>query len=312
MRRGRYAVRLSTSTSYEVEVPDQWRVFQGRFLSTPPSGANSIFFAAPAPADASGLPRHPCQDHTMVPVGPTVGDLAAGLRGQPVLEVSQPTPATLDGHRGVYVEVRIPETVDSSSCVDDTVALLEAVRRQRKPPGCSIHELRRAPAEALPKKRQVGPLRRVRQRMGTVGSTQGVHSGDGAEGLSERPPGGSAEAFGRVDSARGLMTLTIGLPREVVVQWCRRADVDLVLRDDQAVLPPLTPRTPQIGLGHMLGLTNRPQQLSSTGSGFSHVRGSIAKRVGLLVTSAASRRRFLHPVLLLFAGWTPCPIGHPP
>jgi hypothetical protein len=52
-----------------------------------------------------------------------VTDLATALRQQPVLEVSQPDPVTVDGNHGLYVEVRIPETVDSSSCIDDTVAL---------------------------------------------------------------------------------------------------------------------------------------------------------------------------------------------
>jgi hypothetical protein len=36
-----------------------------------------------------------------------------------------------------------------------------------------------------------------------------------------------------------VTTLVIGLPRQVVVQRCRRADVDLVLRADGAVWPPL-------------------------------------------------------------------------
>jgi hypothetical protein len=36
-----------------------------------------------------------------------------------------------------------------------------------------------------------------------------------------------------------VTTLVIGLPRQVVVQRCRRADVDLVLRDDGALWPPL-------------------------------------------------------------------------
>jgi hypothetical protein len=52
-----------------------------------------------------------------------VSDLAQALRRQPVLKVSKPDPVTVDGGRGRYVEVRIPETVDSSTCVDDTVAL---------------------------------------------------------------------------------------------------------------------------------------------------------------------------------------------
>ncbi len=36
-----------------------------------------------------------------------------------------------------------------------------------------------------------------------------------------------------------ITTLVIGLPRQVVVQRCHGADVDLVLRDDGEVWPPL-------------------------------------------------------------------------
>jgi len=123
MRQGRYAVEMTPSMSYEVDVPDQWSVFLGRFLNTPPSGANSIFFVGPAPADATELPQQPCLQPSGAPVGPTVSDLASGLRSQPVLEVSRPTPVTLDGNHGLYVELRIPDEVDSGACVDDTVAL---------------------------------------------------------------------------------------------------------------------------------------------------------------------------------------------
>jgi hypothetical protein len=34
-----------------------------------------------------------------------------------------------------------------------------------------------------------------------------------------------------------VTTLVIGLPRQLVVQGCRRADIDLWLRDDGAVWP---------------------------------------------------------------------------
>ena len=34
-----------------------------------------------------------------------------------------------------------------------------------------------------------------------------------------------------------VTTLVIGLPRQLVVQRCRRADIDLWLRDDGAVWP---------------------------------------------------------------------------
>ena len=36
-----------------------------------------------------------------------------------------------------------------------------------------------------------------------------------------------------------VTTPVIGLPRQVLVQRCSRADVDLVLRDDGALWPPL-------------------------------------------------------------------------
>jgi hypothetical protein len=123
MEQGRYAVQLAPSLTYEVDVPDQWRVYEGRFLNPPPSGANSIFFVASAPADSTELPQHPCDDPSGTRVGPSVSDLAHALRQQPVLEVSRPDPVTVDGSDGLYVDVRIPDEVDSSTCVDDTVAL---------------------------------------------------------------------------------------------------------------------------------------------------------------------------------------------
>jgi hypothetical protein len=59
----------------------------------------------------------------MTTIGSTVSDLVVGLRRQPVLDVSRPVPVRVDGHRGVYVKVTIPDTVDAASCVDSTVAL---------------------------------------------------------------------------------------------------------------------------------------------------------------------------------------------
>jgi hypothetical protein len=128
MRQGRYAVEVTASLTYELDVPDRWKVLGGRFLNTPPSGANSIFFASQAPADDTWLPRHPCRDHSVTPVGPDVADLAAGLRRQPVLRVSKPAAVTVDGHSGLYLEVRIPGEVDASRCVDDIVHLFSIGR----------------------------------------------------------------------------------------------------------------------------------------------------------------------------------------
>src|SRR4028118_2076792 len=54
-------------------------------------------------------------------------------------------------------------------------------------------------------------------------------------------PRPGAEAVARLAPRSGcaVTPLVLALPRRVVVQRCRRADVDLVLRDDGAVWPPL-------------------------------------------------------------------------
>jgi hypothetical protein len=123
MRSGRYELRLTPTLDYEVDVPDQWTVASGRFLN---DGSEAIFFVAPAPASSTGLPLHPCRDHTTRVVGPTVSDLAEGLRRQPLLDVTKPVPVSLDGHRGLYLEVTIPDGIDAESCVDDRVSLFES------------------------------------------------------------------------------------------------------------------------------------------------------------------------------------------
>ena len=125
MRSGRYALRLTPTLAYQVDVPDLWTVVGGTFLNAAPQ-SDAIFFVAPAPANSTGLPQHPCRDHTTTVVGPTVSDLAGVLRRQPVLDVTKPVPVTLDGYRGLYLEVTIPDKVDADSCVDDRVSLFES------------------------------------------------------------------------------------------------------------------------------------------------------------------------------------------
>ena len=123
LRQGRYTVRVTPSLDYQVDVPDNYRALSGRFLNTPVEGP-SIFFVAPAPADRTRLPVRPCRDHTTTkPVGPTVSDLAEALRDQPLLQVSKPVPVTLDSHKGLYLEVRIPLRVDPRPCTDNKIAL---------------------------------------------------------------------------------------------------------------------------------------------------------------------------------------------
>jgi len=124
VEQGRYAVRVNPSLTYEINVPDEWRVYEGQFLNSPAAQtSHSIAFVAEAPADDTWVPRHPCTDHTEKPVGPSAGDLADALRDQPVLQVSKPQPISPDGRRGLWVDVRIPSEADAAECVEGSVDL---------------------------------------------------------------------------------------------------------------------------------------------------------------------------------------------
>ncbi len=124
MREGRYAVHVTPTLGYQVDVPDKWRALSGRFLNTPVASA-SVFHVAPALANHTRLPAHPCRDHATRLVGPTVSDLARALRRQAVLRVTKPRPVTLGGSQGLYVKVTVPENIDPSTCVDGSVSLFE-------------------------------------------------------------------------------------------------------------------------------------------------------------------------------------------
>ncbi len=124
MRQGRYAVHVTPTLGYQVDVPDNWRALGGRFLNNP-GDSKGIFHVAPALANHTRLPAHPCRDHTTSLVGPTVSDLAYAVRRQPLLRVTKPRPVTLDGRHGLYVEVTIPDKVDASACSGGIVSLFE-------------------------------------------------------------------------------------------------------------------------------------------------------------------------------------------
>ena len=124
MRQGRYAVHVTPTLGYQVDVPDNWRALSGRFLSTPVESA-SVFHVAPALRNHTRLPAHPCRDHATRLVGPTVSHLARALRRQAVLKVTKPLPVTLGGRQGLYVKVTVPDNVDPSTCVEGSVTLFE-------------------------------------------------------------------------------------------------------------------------------------------------------------------------------------------
>ena len=128
MRAGRYeAWRIGSPVRYEVDVPDGWRVLAGTYLNAPTDG-HGIFFLASLPKDRTELAVHPCRDHSLRLVGPTVRDFTRAMQEQPVWKVSTPRPVTLDGSHGLYFEIELPARVDPARCVDGAVSEYESGR----------------------------------------------------------------------------------------------------------------------------------------------------------------------------------------
>ena len=113
---GRYSLRVTPTLTYEVDVPGPRYVDEGRYLHHP--DAPGVFVITRAPADGTLLPNHPCTDKTGRAVGRTPEDLVRGLAGQDVITVGRPRPVTLDGARGVTLEVRVPADFDTTRCQD--------------------------------------------------------------------------------------------------------------------------------------------------------------------------------------------------
>ena len=128
-KEGRYAVRLTPELVYEVDAPDMWEVYRGRYFSTSDFSGGSGIFSVNGPVTEAWLPAHPCRDRALMPVGATARDLADALAAQPGLKVTRPKPVSLRGERGVYIEVRIPDRVNPVSCDRGEVAVLTSTRR---------------------------------------------------------------------------------------------------------------------------------------------------------------------------------------
>lgn len=129
-KEGRYAVRLTPELVYEVDVPDMWEVYRGRYFSTSQFSGGSGVFSVAGPVTEAWVPAHPCGDRALMPVGATAHDLAEALAGQHLLDVTRPEPVSLTAGRGIYVEVRVPDRVNSAACQGGGVALFT----WRRPP----------------------------------------------------------------------------------------------------------------------------------------------------------------------------------
>ncbi|HET7195009.1 MAG TPA: hypothetical protein VFI99_08455 [Nocardioides sp.] len=129
-KEGRYAVRLTPELVYEVDAPDMWEVYRGRYFSTSDFSGGTGVFSVDGPITHAWLPAHPCRDRTLTPVGPTARELAHALAAQPVLDVRRPKPVSIAGGRGFHVEVSIPHRVSPSVCEQGEVALFTTTRRR--------------------------------------------------------------------------------------------------------------------------------------------------------------------------------------
>jgi len=89
---------------YTVEAPAGWSsTSDGHFVV----GQGSI--VGMSVWDVGEVPRDPChwQDSLRDP-GPTVDDLVGGLTTQRLRRATEPTPVTLDGYEGLYLEWSVP------------------------------------------------------------------------------------------------------------------------------------------------------------------------------------------------------------
>ncbi len=76
---------------------------------------SQLLYSAP-----TGVFADPCNVARPSPrVGPTVEDLAEALAAQKRTTTTRPVPVTLDGHRGLYVELTSQEGLDFEACGPD-------------------------------------------------------------------------------------------------------------------------------------------------------------------------------------------------
>lgn len=116
---GRYRVPLGSGLAFDIDVPDPTTAHDdGLFLAT-----DSFIVKTEVAGATYGVPRHPCTDQVVEPVGPTVDDLVQALVDLPVYEVTRPRRVELGGEEAFYLETRVPRTYDASACEGDAVQL---------------------------------------------------------------------------------------------------------------------------------------------------------------------------------------------
>jgi hypothetical protein len=102
-----------------VTVPSHWTAFEGWALNgtdvAPPAGYGMGFWGI-ANLYADPLDR---SAGLAEPIGPTVDDLVEALVSHPGWTATEPTPVTIDGYAGMYLEVTVPDDVTFGDCDPD-------------------------------------------------------------------------------------------------------------------------------------------------------------------------------------------------
>ena len=84
-------------------------------------------FAQLASWTPTRVPMDPCKAKTSSPpLGPTAEDLAAALAAQKRTTTTKPTPVTMDGHEGLYLELTTPRGFDYQACGPDGMQIWQA------------------------------------------------------------------------------------------------------------------------------------------------------------------------------------------
>ena len=116
---GRYRVAIDGRLSFDIDLPDRTTAHDGGlFLAT-----QDFIVKTELAGPRYGVPRDPCHDPAITPVGPTVDDLARALTDLPVYQVSRPVHVQLSGTDAIYLEARVPRSFDDSRCEGGAVQL---------------------------------------------------------------------------------------------------------------------------------------------------------------------------------------------
>jgi len=100
-----------------VDVPAGFTMSE-EFVVTSEGGSGFWFWAV------ESVPDKPCADTTYREPGPSVEELAEALANLEQVRTTRPRPTTLAGHRGIYLEMTVPPSIDvAEQCAEGRLYL---------------------------------------------------------------------------------------------------------------------------------------------------------------------------------------------